>query len=202
MRHALPAFLTLVALPAFAFEPGTHGEPVEETGYFVGCISGEESGSACEIHALGAIFLASSEGPSEPEAMNALAAMAPGSPVSFTADMISMGDVTVEMALNSVAANPDDPMAALVAGLQGGWRKDGVALEIIGLQWDEIDTASYMISIATGCVDGPDRGIPHLNLFQMGGDPFESICLEVVAEAADRITLRDVDTGAEVLLTR
>lgn len=198
----LPAALILTAAPVFAFEPGTNGEPLEDEGYFVGCTSGEEGGSGCEIHARGAIFLASSEGPSEPEAMNALAALPVGAPVSFTGDMIGMGDVTVDFALNTVAPNPDDPNAALVAALQGTWAKDGATVEIIGLEWDEIDTASYMISLATGCIDGPERGIPHLNLFQMGGDPFESICLEVVAEETDKITLRDVDSGDEVLLTR
>lgn len=202
MRICTSLAFILTATSASAFEPGTHGEPLEDQGYFVGCFSGEEGGSACEIHASGAIFLASSEGPSEPDAMNALAAMTPGAPVSFTGDMISMGDVTVDLALNSVAANPSDPQADLVAGLQGSWDKDGATVEIIGLQWDEIDTASYMISLGTGCTDGPDRGIPHLNLYQMGGDPFESICLELVAEEADKITLRDVESGAEVLLTR
>lgn len=198
----LSAALILSTAPAFAFEPGSHGDPLQDQGYFVGCYSGEEGGSACEIHASGAIFLASSEGPSEPEAMNALAALPAGSPVSFTGDMISMGDVTVDLALNSVAPNPDDEMAPLVAALQGSWAKDGATVEIIGLEWDEIDTASYMISLSTGCTDGPDRGTPHLNLYQMGGDPFESICLEVVASEVGKITLRDVDSGSEVLLTR
>ena len=46
MRFALPAALILAASPVLAFDPGTHGEPMEEEGYFVGCTSGEEGGSA------------------------------------------------------------------------------------------------------------------------------------------------------------
>lgn len=201
MRFALPASLILATAPAFAFDPGTFGEPTEETGYFVACNSGE-GGSACEIHARGAVFMAYSEGPSEAEAMNALAAMAPGAPVRFTADMISMGDVTVEMALNTVEPNPDDPLAPLVQGLQGSWTRDGKPVEIFGLEWDEPEVASYLVSLGTACSDGVERGSTHLSLYQMGGDPFSAICLELVDQTEAKVTLRDVATGAEVLLTR
>lgn len=200
MRFALPAALFLAATPALAFEPGTHGEPMVEEGYFVGCNTGE-GGSACEIHARGAVFMAYSEGPSEPEAMNALAVLAQGTPVSFTGDMISMGDVTVDFALNTVAENPGDPLGALVMGLQGTWTKDGAEVTITGLEWLDAE-AAYLISLGTACADGVDRGTTHLSLYQMGGDPFYSICLELVSQDADRILLRDVGTGDEVALTR
>lgn len=201
MRFALPATLILAASPTLAFEPGTHGEPMEEEGYFVACMSGE-GGSACEIHARGAVFMAASEGPSEPDAMNALAVLQPGTPVRFTGDMISMGDVTVEFALNTVTANPGDPLAALVQGLQGTWIKDGTEVTITGLEWTEAEVASYLISLGTACSDGVDRGTTHLSLYQMGGDPFASICMEVVEQDDARIQLRDVATGQRLALTR
>ena len=90
MRFALPAALILAASPVLAFDPGTHGEPTEEEGYFVGCNSGEEGGSACEVHARGAVFMAYSEGPSEPDAMNALAALPQGTAVKITGDMTKL----------------------------------------------------------------------------------------------------------------
>ena len=202
MRLALPAALILAASPGLAFEPGTHGEPMEEEGYFVGCFSGEDGGSACEIHARGAVFIAASEGPSESDAMNALAVLPQGAPVRFTGDMISMGDVTVEFALNTVTANPGDPLAALVQGLQGTWIKDGAEVTITGLEWTEVEVASYLISLGTACSDGMERGAMHLSLYQMGGDPFTSICLEVVDQSEARTLLRDIATGQEVALTR
>ena len=201
MRFALPASLILATAPALAFEPGTHGEPTEETGYVVACNTGE-NGDACEIHARGAVFMAYAGGPSEPEAMKAVADMEQGAPVTFTADMISMGDVTVEMALNSVAANPEDPLAPVVQGLQGAWDMAGQEVVVTGLEWLETDVASYLISMGTACSDGVERGALHLSLYQMGGDPFSSICLELVEQGADTVTLRDVATGDEVALTR
>ncbi len=201
MRFALSTSLILFAAPAFAFEPGTHGEPTEETGYFVACNTGE-GGSACEIHARGAVFMAYSEGSSEPQAMDALAELPQGAPIKFTADMISMGDVTVEMALNTVAPYPDDPNAALVQGLQGTWSKDGKDIVITGLEWLEPEVADYLISLGSACSDGVELGAMHLSLYQMGGDPFSSICLELVEQTDVKVTLRDVATGTEVLLTR
>lgn len=201
MRFA--AALILIASPGFAFEPGTHGEPMEEEGYFVGCVTGEEGGSACEIHARGAVFMAYSEGPSEPEAMNALAEMWQGTAVRFTGDMISMGDVTVDFALNTAVENPDDPLAQVVSGLQGKWKKDGQTIvKIIGLEWAEEEVADYLISMGTACADGVERGNLHFSLYQMGGDPFSSICLELVTRDSERIEFRDVATGGAVVLTR
>lgn len=200
MRHALSA-LILTASAASAFDAGSLGEPTDETGYVVGCYDLEQGG-ACEVHARGAIFLALADGPSEPEALQALATLEQGAPVRFTADMLSMGDVTVEMALNTVVPNPDDPQAALVQGLQGSWTKDGKEVTITGLEWLEPEVADYLISLGTACSDGVERGVMHLSLYQMGGDPFSSICLELVEHDAARVLLRDVATGADVLLTR
>jgi len=201
MRFALTAALILAASGAQAFEPGTHGEPMEEAGYVYGCVDLEEGG-ACEIHARGAIFLALVDGPSEPEAMTALAELEQGVPVTFTGDMISMGDVTVDFALNTVVPNPGDPLAALVQGLQGGWMKDGKEVTIAGLEWIDADFASYLISMGTACSDGVELGVMHLSLYQMGGDPFTSICMEVLDQSDTRIGLRDVATGEDLSLTR
>lgn len=205
MRLALTArILTaqiLIASTASAFDAGSLGEPTDETGYVAGCDNLDQGGT-CEIHARGAIFLALADGPSDPDAMQALAAMARGAPVRFTADMLSIGDVTVEMALNTVEPNPDDPQAALVQGLQGTWSKDGKDITITGLEWLEPEVADYLISLGTACSDGVERGAMHLSLYQMGGDPFSSICLELVEQTDAKVVLRDVATADEVLLTR
>lgn len=201
MRYA--AALLLLASPALAFDPGTHGEPMVEEGFFVGCSTGEEGGSACEIHARGAIFIASSEGPSEPDAMNALAGLAQGTPVKFTGDMISMGDVTIDFALNTAEVNPADPLAPLVQALQGTWMQEGAGeVTITGLEWAETEGNAYLISFGTTCSDGVERGGTHLSLYQMGGDPFFSICLEFQVQDVNRFEFQDVDTGAKLVLTR
>jgi len=184
-----------------AFEPGTHGEPMEEAGYFAGCDTGE-GGSACEIHARGAVFMAYSEGPSEPEALNALADLWPGDPVKFTGDAISMGDVTVDFALNTVVENPGDPLASVVSDLQGTWRKDRQIIRINGLEWTEEGAAPTLISLGSACADGVDRGTLHLSLYEMGGDPFAPICIELVARDSEQLDFRDVATGDAVVLTR
>lgn len=201
MRFALPASLILLAAPAFAFKPGTHGEPIEEEGYFVGCAD-PEAGGGCAMHARGAVWVAWYDGPSDKAALAALAELVPGSPVAFTGDMLSMGDITVDLVLNTVAPNPDDPLAPLVAGLQGSWSEAGREITITGLEWAETDGPAYLVSLDTACADGEERGTQHLILYEMGGDPFESTCLELVEEGADRVVLRDVATGAEVVLTR
>ena len=201
MRFALSTSLILFAAPAFAFDPGTHGEPTDETGYFVACNTGE-TGDACEIHARGAVFMAYSDGPSEPEAMAALAELEQGTPVKFSGDMISMGDVTVDFALNTVEVNRDDDMGPLVQGLQGTWFKDGKEVTITGLEWLEPGVADYLISLGTGCSDGVERGTIHFSLYQMGGDPFSSICLKLMDATRAKVTFRDTATGEETTLTR
>ena len=201
MRFTLSAVLTLAASAAQAFEPGTFGEPTEEEGYVNRCVFLEE-GNACEIHARGAIFLSIVGGPSDPDAMIALAKLPQGAPVKFTGDMISMGDVTVDFALNTLIPNPEDPLAALVQGLQGTWTQGGKEVTIGGLEWVDAEVANYLISIGTGCSDGVDLGATHLSLYEMGGDPFTSICLEVVDQTDVSIGLRDVATGEDMTLTR
>ena len=201
MRFALPASLILFAAPVFAFEPGSHGEPTEETGYFVACNAGE-GGNACEIHARGAVFMAYADGPSEPDALAALAELEQGTPVKFSGDMISMGDVTVDFALNTVEVNRDDDLGPLVQGLQGTWLKDGKEVTITGLEWLEPGVADYLISLGTACADGVDRGTIHFSLYQMGGDPFSSICLKLVDVIKGKVTLRDSATGEETILAR
>ena len=116
MRFAMPAALTLAANPGLAFEPGTHGAPMEETGYFVACNTGER-GSACDIHERGAVFM-----------------------------------------------------------------------------------ANYLISMGPSCADGVDRGSLHFSLYQMVGDPFASICLELVSRDAERLGFRDVANREDVVL--
>lgn len=202
MRLALAACL-LSATAAQAFEPGTFGEAMEETGYFVACATGE-GGSACEVHASGAIFMAYSEGPSEPEAMNALAGLAQGSPVKITGDMISMGDVTVDFALNTAAAYPEDPLAPFVAGLQGDWTGPMGPVSITGLEWVEPESEgpSYIGSLGTACADGAPREGTHLSLRYMGGDPFFSICLKLITQTEDRIEFQNAETGEALVLSR
>lgn len=201
MRLSLAASVLALASPALAFEPGTHGEPTEETGYFVACATGE-GGSACEIHARGAVWMAYSEGPSERDAMNTLAEMAQGAPVKFTGDMISMGDVTVDLALNTVEANPDDPLAPLVADLQGEWKANGQAVTVTGLEWAEADGRAYLISLGNACADGAEREGTHISLYEMGGDPFNSICLKVESHSATGVALTNVADGAALALAR
>jgi hypothetical protein len=201
MRITPAVALILAGSAANAFEPGSFGEPLEEQGYVVGC-TGLAAGGSCEIHARGAVFVAWGDGPSEPDALQALASLKQGAPVTFTADELSMGDVTVEMALNTVKPYSDDPLATLVQNLQGTWVKDGRQITITGLEWAEGDGASYLISMGTSCADGVERTGLHFSLYQMGGDPFDSICLEVQDEDVARIGLRDVVTGEEVVLTR
>ena len=200
MRLALAA-LILTAAPAAAFEPGTHGEPMEETGYFVACHTGE-GGSACEVHARGAVWMAYSEGPSEPDALNALAGLAQGSPVKITGDMISMGDVTVDFALNTAEPNPDDPLAPLVADLQGDWAAGDRKVTVRGLEWVEADGRAWLASLGNACADGEDRGTTHISLYEMGGDPFNSICLTVVGHSATELVLTDVATGETLTFAR
>lgn len=118
MRFALPAALILAATPGLAFEPGTHGEPMKETGCFVACNAGE-GGNACEIHARRAVFM-----------------------------------------------------------------------------------ANYLISMGTSCADGVERASLHFSLYQMGGDPFASICLELMSRDSERLGFRDVANGEDVVLTR
>jgi len=201
MRFALSTSLILFAAPAFAFEPGTHGEPTEETGYFVACNAGE-GGNACEIHARGAVFMAYGDGPSEPDALDALTELEQGTPVKFSGDMISMGDVTVDFALNAVEVNRDDDLGPLVQGMQGTWFKNGKEITITGLEWLEPEVADYLISLGTACADGVERGTIHFNLYQMGGDPFSSICLKLMDATEAQVILKDTATGEEITLTR
>jgi hypothetical protein len=88
-----------------------------------GCTGRAEGGSS-EIHARVAVVVAWGDGPSEPDALKALADLKQGAPVTIT-----------------------------------------------GLEWAEVDGASYLISMSTSCADGVERTGPHFSLYQMGGDP-------------------------------
>ncbi len=201
MRFSVALSICVAASPVFAFEPGSHGEATEEEGFFVGCFDGE-GGRACELHARGGIFMVYPESPSEPKALKALEAFRQGDPVRFTGDILSMGDVTLEFVLNSAAANPDDPLAPLVADLQGEWKADGKLLTVTGTEWGQDDGRSYLISFGTACSDGAERGSQHLSLYEMGGDPFQSTCLQLKSHSKDQILLVNVETGKALTLDR
>lgn len=63
-------------------------------------------------------------------------------------------------------------------------------MTIISLEWLDAE-AAYLISLGAACADGVHRITTHLSLYEMGGDPFTSICLELVSQDAASIVLRD-----------
>lgn len=188
--------LAAAAIPSFV--QGQMGEPFTVTGIVQGC-GPTEGGDGCTFHAEGARWIAYNAGASNPAALAVLAAMPVGAPVLVTGDMIFFGDISVEAAVASLQPG-DDPSAGTRSAMQGAWvsaddpqsRLESVGSEQTDIYGGEVLGVS-VLTLADGC-DEAEGGVM-LRVQQMGSDPGDMQCFEVLVADGTRLELSHIGRG-------
>jgi hypothetical protein len=194
LAETSPSQAMLDAAAAPFFDPGTFGDAFDDTGLTQGCA--DESGQmVCTITSRGANLIARS-GETSDAVMAVLQALPLNTPVAVTGDITAMGDITAEIVLSTVMMAPADLYADLAAGMQGIWVSDDDAqstFEIVGTQ--QVETyageaqASYLLTFAAECPDGPDGVGPVMVAQMMGGDPADMSCYYIVKQDGDTLEM-------------
>lgn len=203
--------LCLSALPALAqeraFPPGTHGEPFTVAALVDGC-SAEGEGAGCTLIADGVRWVAWADGATPPEVMAQLAALPVNAPVMVTGDVVTMGDITVEVVLAGIAPG-QDAHATERAAMQGLWQGDDPGFEVTvrGSTWSESYAGDamgdHLLTLAEGCaLEGVAVEGLAINLQLLGGDPSDQTCFAVTSITSERMELLHLPRGTPVLFVR
>ncbi|TCL08876.1 hypothetical protein BXY66_0917 [Shimia isoporae] len=102
-------------------EMGTHGDPYEGAVLLQECIFEAEE-PYCSFIAGGATFYATWEAPTPGYVLEAIGTLYQNAPLMLRADIISLGDVSADIAIHSFELDPDLDWFAETRGfLQGQW---------------------------------------------------------------------------------
>ncbi len=152
------------------FTPGEYGEPFEERGLFQGCdvVDGVEY---CAFHLLGWKFYAYHGGPTGAVIMEGLEQVPVNTPVILRGDQISMGDLTVEIALREVERDPaGDQYVTVRNNMQGRWISlddPKSEIEFMGSEKRNIYDGNFQgldfLQIADSCGEFPEEAGPFLS---------------------------------------
>ncbi len=196
------ALLLCLAIPTLAHAQDAALEPFSDTGYVQSCTTdGELPG--CMVVGYGIRYVAATDGATDPALLAQLLALPPNSRVDVVGNIISMGDITAEVVLTSVAAAPDAKLDALMAGLQGDWQQTaGAGLQVVGSEWTDIADGqpvnSYLMAVGLPCSDTIPQDKPSVALILMGGDPMDGALCYVIDKIDEKsLTLISVP-GREV----
>jgi len=149
--------------------PGRHGEPVTETARFQGC--GEDDGGPyCAFHAAGRKWYAYRGGPTPAAVLDGLRALPVGTAVALRADILSFGDISIEMAVTRVTGLPGGgPHEDIYRALQGRWvpaDDPAYRVEVHGSEMTEYSqgraTGTFFWRLAEGCDAAPPGAGPAL----------------------------------------
>lgn len=148
---------------------GQAGEPFTETARFQGCgvIDGAEY---CAFHASGWKWFAWYGGPTSDVFLDRLQALTVGRHVRIVGDIVSYGDISVEIALSRVELpGGDGPQEGWFQALQGAWVSvDDPAwrIEVAGSEmydsYGGTDRGVHYWRFAEGCDDAPPEAGPAL----------------------------------------
>jgi hypothetical protein len=188
------------------FEPGKSGEAFEVSALLQGCGTSAEL-DGCTFYAEGARWVVARGGASNAAALEAMALMPVNTALLISGDQISMGDITVEAAVAKIAPGID-AFAENRALMQGNWvsQDDALAsLEVVGSeQTDSYDgqvVSTSVVTFSDSCPDGAAMG-PVFFTFEMGGDPANMLCYEILDLTADRMELSYVGRGNTLVYLR
>ena len=195
--------LAAAAIPSFV--QGQMGEPFTVTGIVQGC-GPTEGGNGCTFYAEGARWIAYNGAASNPAALGAMAAMPVGAAVLVTGDLISFGDITAEAAIASLQPG-DDPYASQRTAMQGVWVSvddPQSRLEITGSEQTDIYGGEVLgvsvLTLSDFC--GGQNGGVLLGVQQMGGDPADTQCFDVLTAEPDRLELSYIGRGNTLAYVR
>ena len=209
MRLSVAALVGLVSAPALAFEPGSLGDHYRDTGHVQGCTEGGEL-PACTIIAGGSQFVVPLDGPTPPEVMATLRAMAPLTYVEFRGDILNVFDSHAEFALGAIAAADaaGDPHGPTLRAMQGEWvsAKDAKArVRVEGLVWTDLydgeEVAASVISLGEGCSDGSEAAGEVMELFAIGSLDAGSLCYSGLVVDAERMEATYTARGNTLVFT-
>lgn len=181
----LVCVMSVLAFPALA-------DGYEGHGYALGC---DEMG--CMVATGGVVLTATAD--SDPAAVEVLQAAAMLTGVDLAGEIVSLGDITGEIAVSEVRVTADDLYADTLRYIQGEWRPEGeetpFSIQINGLTWTEIteegEGPSFLITPGETCADGLAPGGIALSLTMIGGDPGEAACWQVDYATDTTLDLRD-----------
>lgn len=183
-----------------AFERGQSGEPFTQTTLMQSC-EGELGAESCLLYAEGWRY-AATKGQTGADIIDALAGLAPNTPVTIMGDIVQYGDITVEVILSRIEPGPPDPKADLRRLLQGDWVSTddpNYTAQIVGSEITESYsgeiTSVSVLTLGTACGDGAELGGDVLVMQQMGGDPMDSICWSLESITDDSLTVFNMPRG-------
>lgn len=180
------------------FAPGSLGEPFAQIGIFGGCylVDGLDY---CEFEAEGWRWHAYYGGGTSDSLLDALQNWPAPLAVTLEGDILSYGDITVEMALSQVAELVGgDPFAGERQGLQGEWQSADdprATFRVTGSNvydyYDGVFQGHHWLTLTRGC---EGQGVS-VGLIQTTLETRDSWCLLLDVLAVDRIELINPGRG-------
>ncbi|MCH2068649.1 MAG: hypothetical protein MK208_15545 [Shimia sp.] len=199
LKHAGAVWMLAGAAQAQMFidsgvESGVHGEPLEDVAMLQGCVFEQEVPS-CELTSNGFTYWVSWNEPTPSYIVEAMGTLYVNAPLWLRADIVSMGDMSAELAVHAMRHDPAlDPYADICANLQGQWvfAADPVYTSTV---WgdqvtEEINgdySSEYTLQLADSCEKSNGQGpvmIAHI-------DPWsEPPCMIIEAVTADKMIMQ------------
>lgn len=209
------AALTLVPTAVFAgnmsvdtgAEQGTHGEPYEGVVFVQECLF-ETEDPYCTFVSSGTTLYAGWEAPTPGYVLEAIGTLYQNAPLMMRADIVSMGDVSADVAVHSFELDPDLDWFAETRGfLQGTWMlasNPAYTSHVSGSYVTEYvngaPQSDYVLELAETCA-GADGAGPVLIAWIYPMD--EVPCLLLDSVTADQMRVRLVGgDGAQVIYVR
>ncbi len=198
LARALPA---PVPAQGDAFERGQRGEPFTQFALMQSC-TGAGAERVCMLHADGWRYAAFAGDAPAPEILDALALLAPNTPVMISGDILFYGDITAEVILSRIAPGQMDPYAFEREMLQGAWVSDDDALyrlDIFGTEmvetYDGEETSVALFVTSDQCPDGSPTDGMSLGVYILGGDPESARCWALESMTDDTLSVFNLPRG-------
>lgn len=171
---------------------GSHGEPYTISGILSHCDVFDAS-MACEVHADGFRYIASSLDPTPIEFLERFLQMEPNVPVTISGDMISYDGNVAAVTIREFELTGDDPYKEQRAALQGRWQSlDDPNYEVVirgGIfeeLYEQIPTSTSTMFFVESC---PDALEPALGIDLKSHEyPDEQRCM-IINEITDTLSL-------------
>ncbi|MBO9477319.1 hypothetical protein J7382_07225 [Shimia sp. R11_0] len=146
-------------------QSGTYGEPLEDVVLLQGCVFEQEVPS-CELASNGFTYWVSWDDPTPGYVLEAMAALYVNAPLWIRADIVSMGDMSAEIAVHALRHDAAlDPFAEIRANLQGSWVFDADPAYTSRVWGDRVTeeingdfSAEYTMQIAESCEASQGQG--------------------------------------------
>ncbi|WP_270729295.1 hypothetical protein [Shimia sp. Alg240-R146] len=188
-------------------EMGSQGDPYEGMVLVQECIF-ETEDPYCSFVANGSTLYASMDAPTPGYVLEAIGTLYQNAPLMLKADIVSMGDITADIAIHAFELDPDLDWFAETRGyLQGRWMaasapayQSYVSGSVVTEYVDGQEQSQYVMELAQTC-DGASEAGPVLIAW---ANPWDTpACLYLDAVTPDQMRVRLVGgDGAQVIYVR